>query len=711
MSLFDFPRINFSGNLAINVATINNTYYFPLTVYDAVNSVAFCPPRLYFSTIEKINEVSSSINPAIYYDSYNKYYYIEIETVNTPELIQKWCMTPISDCPDTNKFDFAYVPYYVAACKDLRSEPLLVGSCPGYWNMFGDMGMYFSDVGVTGVQVQDQGYNVQTYTNDSQNVPEDIAPLLTAKFDTDAQPGAGNTTSLLIETISNQSVYASVFTSNVNLYNDADKENPFLSGIPFRFAASIYNSWRVLNWWPPMAGSARFSSSIPMDQISDGDQSALMQFFTANTNDPRPIKGVYVSFCVTEVFEKRFDQSIYIEKGIHENPAQCITVGTISPWYEEDLKAGIMGRQLISMNMATTGPNNTLLAPAICQLKKINDNLAVFSIDMGNTIPEAISPGGNKKIPREEATFDTFDYGTLFLTTTENIADSFAQIDVTPSATPRKRVHEIGGVFDKTITDPNTIKAIEDNYINVFLKDNSTKVLSESPYMMGSDQKGLYVDQGDLPEDGYRSFSEVKEPCVIRIYQRGIPVTTPISVGIVKYDVPEAGNDSTGTYSVLNWVPLKDKDVAPLICTEAVWNDNAIFYFIYDNQYPNNIPPKFAEQNYTIMDTGSFVCLRVHQNKDLEQYINQANWGTTPPTYEVVYENVFKLYDIVYPAMGLVHPFSKEQWNNGAMAGRTVQRTDPHYWNSILYMPRSRELSNNQRRLIQAWAAYLKTQV
>ena len=236
-------------------------------------------------------------------------------------------------------------------------------------------------------------------------------------------------------------------------------------------------------------------------------------------------------------------------------------------------------------------------------------------------------------------------------------------------------------------------------------------VLTESDYMITSDQRCLYADQGDRPVDGYRSFSSVKEPCVLRILKRGVPIESPIPIGIAHYDAPEAGNDPQGTFQGrIKWDLMNDNEVVQLDQGGLVLNDNAMYYFIYKGQYPNDIPPAFAvKNNYTIMDTGSFVCMRIHQDLDLEKYINPANWDTTPPTYEVVYENVFKLYDVVYPVMALIHPFNKEQWNNPTMAGRVVQRVNPGYWNNIMYMPRSRELSKSQLALLNAWAQYLNT--
>ena len=134
--------------------------------------------------------------------------------------------------------------------------------------------------------------------------------------------------------------------------------------------------------------------------------------------------------------------------------------------------------------------------------------------------------------------------------------------------------------------------------------------------------------------------------------------------------------------------------------------NNAVYYFVYHGLYPDDKIPDFTNDSgsYTIMDTGSFICMRIYPFIDYSRYTDPDHPEYSPPTFEVVYEEIFKLYDVVYPIMALKHPFTKEEWNNGTMAGAVLQRTDPKLWNDILYMPRSRELSGSQRKLLQAWA-------
>ena len=725
MGLFDFPRIHFGGNVNINVPTINNAYYFPLTIYDATRSKAYLPPRLYFSSEAIIKGVTSPIDPTPIHDEINGYYYIEIEPINNIELLRTWCMTPLGTDPTAP--DAGYLPYYKAADNDLGlvEGASIVGNCPGYWNMYGDMSVAMSEVFVTGVQVFD-GSTIATWTNESQNIPPDVQPLLNASFDMDTAPGSGITTALMVETISSQSVYANIFCSNINLYESANNNSVFIQGTPCRFSALIYSAWRVVNWMPAMAGSARFCASIPMDDISQGEQAALIQFFNNNKSyDSRPLKGVFVTFTVFEVFENRYDQNFYINNGTKSNPAQATTIGSITPWYEGDMQSGVLGRNLISLGMdpiytnSNSIPNKSIpvnLTPAISSFRDMGNGVAVFSVDMGNSWPEVMTPQYSPVPPlvlpafRGDAGFETAGIGSLVFRYNADSSSNFASIDIDPSTHPRSTLFANGGIFDFVITDADIIQQIQNNLIQGYLYSGSavSQVLTEAEYMITSDQKGLYAEQYQFPSNGYIVYDgEINEPCRVRILQKGVPVTEPIQVAVAEYIVPEGANDPLAGPDKIEWQSLSDNSIVALVHDEIQLKNNAVYYFVYDGQYPNNAIPVFNTGNYTVMDTGSFVCLRVHPFADFSKYIDPAHEDYTPAAFEIIYEAIFKMYDVAYPVMALIHPFTAEVWNNGTMAGLAVQRSDLKYWNNILYMPRSRELGILQLALLRAWAKYL----
>jgi hypothetical protein len=715
MGLFDFPRIHFSGNIDINVPTINNAYYFPLTIYDQRRSIPFLPPRLYFSSKAIVDGVNSPLKPAVIPDPDNGFCYIEILPVNTIPLLRKWCMTPLGK---SGAIDEAYNPFYIAASNDIgqaQGTPNFIGIAPGYWNMFGDMSVSMKDVNVTGVQTFD-GTEVKTWTNDSHDLPLSIRLLLDSGVDMDTEPATGRSTAIMAETISSQSIYANIFCSRFNLFYKTDKNLALLKGKPFRFSALLYAAWRVVNWLPAMAGSARWCSAIPMEEMELDDQNTLHAFFTDYNNaDARELQGVFVTFTTHEVFENRYNQDIYANGPVN-NPAQATTIGSITPWYEGDMRSNIIGRNLIALNMqpiyTNTGTGNSIpvnMTPALARLHDLNNGTSIFSLDLGNSWPELMTPGFNppnvQPAKRGDASFETYALGKISLRYGTDPSTEFAYVDINPVNNPLKVVATRGLIFDTVIHDPKIIAAIHNNLIQVYATVNGKEVqiLQEADFQLVTDQKGLYAEKGDAASQGYMVYSENREPCRIRIHQNGKPVKQPMDILVAEYIVPEAGNDPQAGPDNITTQSLADNDIVTLANGALTLENTAVYYFVYPGQYPNNKIPVFSPAGYTVQDTGAFSCLKVYRKPDYDKYTNPSNPNYTPPDFDVVYNEVFKLYDVVYPVMATIHPFTKEVWDNGIMAGLTLQRTDPGIWAEALYMPRSREFSPAQRRLIKAW--------
>jgi hypothetical protein len=89
------------------------------------------------------------------------------------------------------------------------------------------------------------------------------------------------------------------------------------------------------------------------------------------------------------------------------------------------------------------------------------------------------------------------------------------------------------------------------------------------------------------------------------------------------------------------------------------------------------------------------------EDSTLSNYINNPS----TITWQVVYDNVFKYYQAILPIMNAVQPFTEANWSDPNWLARMAQVIDLKYWNTPRYMPVTRDLSANQRALLQAWAA------
>jgi hypothetical protein len=71
-------------------------------------------------------------------------------------------------------------------------------------------------------------------------------------------------------------------------------------------------------------------------------------------------------------------------------------------------------------------------------------------------------------------------------------------------------------------------------------------------------------------------------------------------------------------------------------------------------------------------------------------------------TYQYIYENVLQYYYRLYPIMDR-HMLLNNQQAVVNAAPILRQLVDQSNWNSTLYMPITRELSDGKRRLLQRW--------
>jgi hypothetical protein len=76
--------------------------------------------------------------------------------------------------------------------------------------------------------------------------------------------------------------------------------------------------------------------------------------------------------------------------------------------------------------------------------------------------------------------------------------------------------------------------------------------------------------------------------------------------------------------------------------------------------------------------------------------------GDDELTFPLVYQEVFRYYHLLHPAMNQKLDLGDEQAVTAA-AETLLRRTDPGNWRRARYMPRTRDLSAGKRRLLERW--------
>jgi hypothetical protein len=120
-------------------------------------------------------------------------------------------------------------------------------------------------------------------------------------------------------------------------------------------------------------------------------------------------------------------------------------------------------------------------------------------------------------------------------------------------------------------------------------------------------------------------------------------------------------------------------------------------------------PPNYGDFKPQYLMTIPLVNLRLLPNdQDYSDYYEKPDSpepvGNKKLTFDFIYNEVLRNYYLLYPAMSRRVPLNDEkQWADPEMAGRMLLRTQKDLFGTWKYMPRTRDLSETRRRLLQAW--------
>ena len=724
MSQFDYPRLNFHGHAYINSATGNNCFYLPLVIYDPLNVEVVIPPKLYVSEANLVadktmRDVKAILPPgnAIQVDLTGMYAgipYVDIESISTDELFKEWAKTPLGEC----FHDQAYWELYNLFEGEKTGQPL-TGSIPGYWNYYGNMGYWFEGVRIGSIALFDKEKGESIHTTTTPDCPEDISQYLGHNFSMRQRNPDGHeyNTGIMIDTEPTFSAMTQVFCNCMRLEGN---DLVAFSGKPVNAPCRYLNPFRIINEDVPLNSSATFITTIRTEDLEEKEKSSIIELFKKYGNkDPSKLKGVFIVHNLFEIGEDRPPD--YLNDGEVMNPAKGTLVGNITPWYDDDeLRTIKVARQLNgSMPLLM---RNKFVPPVIMFPPtpfEIDYKHHFITLDFLNSIPETNVTFGEKGgDPRADTSYayETMDIGELELGVTDQNGDTYpiSKFRIDKSTYSRRKLLRESGMIKLAFKyqDGLTEQKLRDGsfYIKGKGFDPAKKKMSgeawlmkESRYTILTDQAALYVDQYSDPSKGYRCSSGQREPCVLRIFDRGVSVTEPIQITPIKYEYHLEG-DGSCQVTLLQTDSYKDGDVFTVHTDRA---GGTIYEFV-----PGRMRYTLAKNAMNVLSTGFYAVLRVLARKNYARYLDPGHpLYPTEVTWDVLYREIFRTYELIYPCMAKSKlPFRKEIWDNPIMAGELVKAISEDNWQSSMYMPFTRELSWDQVELIHKWAEKFKSE-
>lgn len=692
MSYFDFPRMNFTGSVNINVGTVNNDDY-------GAGGTTFIPPNS--QNQEQVPlRLSDSVNvQALTYGMSDSDYIT-------------WCNTPLD--------------------VEGGQSPVL----PGEWNYYGDMGVTFNGVNVVAVNLVDGTLQTSGNTLIGTNL----------SFNNDA----GRSTALICD-VNPEDVPTSQIFADIMALRDS-QGNSLFQGAPSKAVTRWINFFRNANLQGSAGASGVFQHVIPISNFQDpGVQKILTALGYTATNQPVNPAGFVVRYSIYQTIPpiSPMNYSNYNDYNTalmnlynqaypnNQNPGIGTVSGTIGLYYSGEMQSITMGHYLIPpaptggptpppvpqnipMTMFSTGTyttnngqGNFQLGPVVAKMYPPASATGTgrITLDVCNAFPENYVPAsGSNPATNNKFAFTEYNSSTGvilgYIPQGQTLITKIADLDY---ANTNAYING-GGLMDITGISSTTITDIQNGSLVIaFANDEiiGAPLLTECDYMIASDQVAVYAEQNQS-SNLYRNDAPVPVNCCVNVYYKGSPITTDVSLIVQEAqttpNIPGPNGDQlTGNIQTILVTPATNNKV-PLTLT-AKNRGNLLYRVAISGSEVATATPMPCNEiyNYAYLNlaTDFYINLRVLPQDDYSAYIDANGNAIQTIPWSYLYDNVLQYYNLIFPAMGLHVPFEEAVWQD--LAATIYQRVDIINWPSVISMPRTRDLSQTRRQLIQAW--------
>lgn len=671
MSQFDFPRINFNGLMNVNVGTGNNDDYSP---YHFIKE-SFNPPKPEYIGKPMRLADSLSVQPETYGMS-------DEEWLDWTQNVQTFFNTQTGE-----------------------NAQLI----PAEWNYYGGMGLTMIDVNVT-----------EVITGGSTVVIDNKEALIGAQLSFNMQPGGNMASTGVICDVNPEAVPSSQFiASNMLLEKDGQA---LMSGVPSKGSTRFINFQRNVAINASGGASASVYHTISKEELSG--QKILSVLGDQITGNPK-FKGLMIRYNLYRSMAEingfdystgTLDKLVNHYKDKQTNPAYVQITGTISPWYEGQMQSISMSRIMMpSGQFKSPGGNGQPINPPdpTCMFGlgpvtfQINDGgkRGFISLDVINTFPEQYEGQGNPLtyLNKEgKPNNPKFDLGTLTLRmATPAGVEPAVSVDIGTINNTTEFYYSGGGMVDIPFgEDLQKQYAANDQLVFQIYASNPDKVLlEEATYMIAAEHSTVYGEQdaSGTPSSAF-NFNGTNVPISFTVYKKGVEVNE-VPEGLVIQEFDSTPNQATGTQAAIRTIDNYQPGQPISVPTPKA--GNKLFYCTFKGKEASNL-------NGVNLLTAPIITMRVLPNEDYSQYYVDPSAeqpvANDTLTFEILYEKVLRNYYLLYPAMSKHVPLdSKDAWDGPDMARRMYKRLQMSYWPTVMYMPRTRDLSNSRRTLLQAW--------
>jgi hypothetical protein len=444
-----------------------------------------------------------------------------------------------------------------------------------------------------------------------------------------------------------------------------DGDDVFWEGPTTRFYSRWLSFRRNLRVGGFTGASAVWQAALRGDELSFGAASspASRALRAASENG----EGLAVRFCtylLAPGIEAR-DLAERFKNGQKvANPARGLVVGTIGPLHANELTSVVLGRPMHPAGRLIDDHIDFQLGPAVA---RVDRERRVISLDLITAFPE------------RDRTLEKVNVGPVSLRVRHLENGREETIALGPVAYDRAAYEATAGVVDVPY-HPDAEPRLEGGQLLLVHDHSDAVLLSEGESMVETDDRAVYLQEGETRRIVLRAVERGHPPGTgfrVRIEEyvttgiKGLPDTPAVPATRI-VDIPEetsVGRDGTGSVTLMGRRP-----------------GTCVIRFV-----PMDTPPARFEPM-----TDFFTNVRVLPADDYDHIPDEQL------SYDFIYQQVLRYYHIIYPAMS-----RRINWGDQERVRENVdqilERISKRGWHSSGYMPRTRELSDGKRNLLERW--------
>lgn len=407
--------------------------------------------------------------------------------------------------------------------------------------------------------------------------------------------------------------------------------------------------------------AAVWHAAVPPDGLTlTGTGSTALDRFRQEQAGGR---GLFIRFVTYHLAPRISSQQLasdFAHNRPTENPAIGRVLGSVGVWSQDEMTTIAPGRRLVPGVSIASDHATYQLNPATFAADPAGH---VLSLDLINAFPEVNDGLAKVNLGEVGAYLESGDGG----------AAQLQKLGTVPY--DRESYEQTGGMVD--ITYPAALEpAVRAGRVLLVQESSGSRLLEEADTTVETDDRCVYLDE-----------KQAGATLTLRVLHKGAAPGEAVSIRLAQFITSQkAFTPATPATAVLD------------LPAEVATDSTGVATVPLATLRPGTCVVTFLLPSSSDDDTTAFANVRVLPEDDYSHVSDDQL------TFPLVYAEVLRYYYLLYPKMNQKIDLSSE-FKVQLRAQFVRDRIDAALFDQWKYMPRTRELSQGKRRLLERWCA------